>query len=77
MQLPGAICVQTKSGTRRLSWKAGQGVELKEGSPPAPPAGPDFSRIPATIGPALNPPLVADVDGDGRNEVDPLASGPR
>ena len=69
VKLPEAVFVQTKSGTRRLSWKAGEGVELKEGSPSAPPAGTDFSRIPATIGPVLNPPLVADVDGDGRNEV--------
>ena len=68
-KLPEAVFVQTKPGIRRLSWKAGQGVELKEGSPATPPAGPDFSRIPAAIGPALNPPLVADVDGDGRNEV--------
>ncbi len=63
------IYVQEKSGMRRLSWKSNQGVELKEGAPPAPPSGPDLSHIPATLGPALNPPLVADVDGDGRNEV--------
>ena len=64
-----AVFVQTKSGTRWLSWKVGQGIELQEGAPPAPPLGPDFSHIPAAIGPVLNPPLVADVDGDGRNEV--------
>ncbi|PWU09578.1 MAG: hypothetical protein C5B50_27080 [Verrucomicrobia bacterium] len=68
-KLPTSIFVQDKSGTRQLSWEAGQGVVLKEGSPPKPPAGPDFSRIPSTVGPALNTPLVADVDGDGRNEV--------
>jgi hypothetical protein len=34
-----------------------------------PPAGTDFSRVPATVGPVLNPPLVADIDGDRKNEV--------
>lgn len=68
-ELAKALFIQSKSGTQRLSWKAGNGIELTDGSPPAPPAGPDSSRIPATVGPALNSPLVADVDGDGRNEV--------
>ena len=69
LQPPDALFIQVKSGTRRLSRKAGQGVELVEGAPPASARAPDLSRIPATVGPALNPPLVADVDGDGRNEV--------
>jgi hypothetical protein len=64
-----AIFVRNKTGTRRLDWKTGTGIELSEGSPPTPPAGPDFSRIPAPVSPVLNPPLVADVDGDGKNEV--------
>ena len=68
-QMPEAVFVEDKSGTQRLSWAAGHGVVLKAGSPAKAAAGPDFSRIPPTIGPALNPPLVADVDGDGRNEV--------
>lgn len=68
-QLANAIFVQNKSVTQRLSWRAGKGVELAEGSPPASPAGLSFPRVPATVGPVLNPPLVADVDGDGKNEV--------
>jgi hypothetical protein len=68
-RLPEAIFIQSKAGTRRLSWKAGQGLELLPAALPAPPAGPDFSHLPQTVGPLLNPALVADVDGDGRNEV--------
>lgn len=68
-QLANAVFIRNKSGTRRLNWKRDRGVELEDGSPPAAPPGPDFSRIPATVGPALNPPLVADADGDGRNEL--------
>ncbi len=68
-QVPKQIFIQTKSGNKRLGWKKDEGVELTDGSPPAPPRGPDFSHVPATVGPALDPPLVADVDGDGRNEV--------
>jgi len=64
-----ALFVRDAATTRRLEWKVGQGVALREESPPTPPAGPDLSRIPATVGPALQPPLVADVDGDGSNEL--------
>ena len=67
--LAEGLFVSEGAGTRRLQWKSGSGVSLHEGKPPAPPAGPDLAHIPATIGPTLNPPLVADVDGDGRNEV--------
>jgi outer membrane protein assembly factor BamB len=69
VQIPKEVFVQTKAGTRRMTWQKGRGVELIDGSPAPPPAGADLSHIPATLGPALNAPLVADVDGDGRNEV--------
>jgi len=68
-ELSKDIFVQIRSGNKRLIWKDGKGIELTNGSPPARPLGPDFSRIPATVGPVLDPPLVADVDGDGKNEV--------
>lgn len=68
-QLREAVYVQTGGRTKRLAWQGGRGAVLTEEQPPAPPPPPDTSRIPATVGPALSPPLVADVDGDGRNEV--------
>jgi len=68
-QPASVIFIQSKSGSQRLNWTAGKGIELTDGSPPAPIPGPNFPRVLATVGPALNPPLVADVDGDGKNEV--------
>lgn len=68
-QLREAVYIQEAGKTQRLTWSANQGIALKAESPPAPPSGPDLSRIPATVGIALDPPLVADVDGDGKNEV--------
>ena len=69
IQPPQAVFVQRAGKTQRLTWKEDGGVVPVEGQPPPPPPPPDTSKIPATVGPRLGPPLVADVDGDGRNEV--------
>jgi len=47
---------------------AGTLVE-KPYTPPPPPPAPDFSRVPPILGPPPPPLLVADLDGDGRNEI--------
>ena len=51
-----------------MKWKA-DAIEVGAESPSAPRVGADLSRVPASIGPVLGSPLVADVDGDGKNEV--------
>lgn len=55
--------------TKKLAWEPNGGVRLAEAAAPAPPKGPDFSQIPQTAGVDVLPPLVGDVDGDGKNEV--------
>jgi hypothetical protein len=55
--------------TKRIDWKPDGGVDLVNATLPAPPKGPDFSKIPPTAGVQVSPPLVGDVDGDGKNEV--------
>jgi hypothetical protein len=67
-ELCDRIYVQEKGQSQRLTWETGK-VALRAEKPPTPPPGPDFSRIPATVGNILDPPLVADIDGDGKNEV--------
>jgi hypothetical protein len=67
--LPEAVFVQLEGSVKRLRWHAPEGIRLTDEQPPASPAPPTFPHLPATVGPALEPPLVADVDGDGRNEV--------
>jgi len=64
-----AVYVQEGGRTKRLVWQRDKGAVLMDEPPPATPPPPDLSRIPATVGPPLSPPLVADVDGDGKNEV--------
>lgn len=66
--LRSALFVEKQSGVSRLALKGAQFETLSE-LPPSPPKGPDLSRIPAAFGAALASPLVADVDGDGKNEV--------
>jgi hypothetical protein len=66
--LRDAIYVEEAGKAQRLAWEGGH-VATRAETLPAPPSGPDLSHIPATVGVALNPPLVADVDGDGQNEV--------
>src|SRR5262249_44839421 len=51
------------------AWDHARGASLSEYTPTAVPSGPDLSRIPLTVGPAVEPPLVADLDGDGKPEV--------
>jgi len=68
-QLSSAVFIKTRTATRRLRWNSSTGVELVDEAPTPPPPGPDLSHLPATVGPVLPPALVADVDGDGRNEV--------
>jgi outer membrane protein assembly factor BamB len=67
-ELQQALLVTTSTGVRRLAWGEGR-ITLAPYAPPAPPSGPDLSRIPARGGASLSSPLVADLDGDGRNEV--------
>src|SRR5262249_13388022 len=54
---------------KRLVWDAGRGARLLETDDSSSPPSPDTSRVPATAGPAIDPPLVADLDGDGIKEV--------
>jgi hypothetical protein len=53
----------------RLGWDDTHSVTLSDFPPPPEPAGPDLSRIPSTVGPTVEPPLVADLDGDDKKEV--------
>jgi hypothetical protein len=66
--LNSAIYVAEGGKAQRVAWKGDQAVLTGE-SPPTPPPAPDLSHLPQTVGVGLNPPLVADVDGDGQNEV--------
>jgi hypothetical protein len=68
-----SLLVRTAGGTRRLAWKEG-GARLEAWQAP-PHSGPDLSRVRAAVGARLQPPLVADVDGDGANEVLHLHAG--
>lgn len=61
------LLVRSGGGTRRLV-QAGGAISLADYDPPVV-RGPDLSRIKATVGLAVNPPLVADLDGDGTNEI--------
>jgi hypothetical protein len=63
------MLVNVAGKTQRLAWDAASGVALVDPATRSAPSGPDLSRIPASVGPAIEPPLVADVDGDGINEV--------
>ncbi len=67
-ELCDEIYVQMDGKSQRLVWE-GAKVALKAESPPKPPPGPDQSHIPATVGLPLDPPIIADIDGDGKNEV--------
>src|SRR5579884_283252 len=68
-QLREAVYVQTGGSTKRLKWDVSKQIRLADGSPAAPPPAPTFPHLPAHVGLPLNAPLVADVDGDGKNEV--------
>lgn len=61
------VFVQTATGVQRVVNNAGV-YSLVDGGPPQPPVV-DVSRIPPLVGPPLEPPVVADVDGDGRHEI--------
>ena len=63
------LLVRVAAGVRELGWETGTGVILRDWKPPATPRGPDLSRVPARGYPAVTVPLVADLDGDGRNEI--------
>ncbi|MCW3098100.1 MAG: hypothetical protein JWL77_3718 [Chthonomonadaceae bacterium] len=67
-KLRDAVYVEGAGQSQRIVWDKAQ-VALRSEAPPSLPPGPDLSHIPAAAGAALEPPLVADVDGDGRNEV--------
>lgn len=64
-----AAYVQIGGETKRLLGDRAQGIRLAAEKPPAAPPPPDASHIPAKVGVPILPPLVADVDGDGKNEV--------
>lgn len=66
--LPSTIYVQSGDKKQRLQFAGGKVTLLAE-APPAPPPPPNLSKIPGTLGPFLQPPLVADIDGDGKPEV--------
>jgi hypothetical protein len=63
------MAVVVSGHTKRLMWTAGRGARLVQIADASQTPGPDLSRIPATVGPTVGPPLVADLDGDGVNEV--------
>jgi VCBS repeat protein/FG-GAP repeat protein len=63
------MAVRVDGRLKRLVWDSGRGARLAEVSDAPLPPSPDTSRIPATVGPAVDPPLVADLDGDGINEL--------
>lgn len=63
-----AVYVQEQGQSQRLIRESGR-IILKAESPPTPLPRPNTSRIPAAVGQPLDPPLVADIDGDGKNEV--------
>jgi outer membrane protein assembly factor BamB len=61
------VFVQTAAGVQHMTHENGV-YALVDGGPPNPPAV-DVSRIPLLVGPTIEAPLVADIDGDGRSEV--------
>jgi hypothetical protein len=70
---PEPFLVRASDRTRRLVWKEGAWRMEAWQAPPA--SGPDLSRVHAEAGVVVQPPLVADVDGDGANEVIHLHAG--
>jgi hypothetical protein len=62
------VDVQTGAGVRTLGWREGRVSLMLPPSSPIPRAA-TFAPLPAEVGAAVLPPLVADVDGDGRNEL--------
>jgi hypothetical protein len=66
--LHDTLLVERAGRAERLAWEGGKVALLPETPPPPAPKF-DLSHIPATVGIGVDPPLVADVDGDGRNEI--------
>src|SRR6185503_5790098 len=71
---PESLLVRAGDRTRRLTWRAGEGISLADYTAP-PSKAPDLSRIQVAAGLAVQPPLAADLDGDGRNEIIQTAAG--
>jgi hypothetical protein len=67
------LLVRKGTALRRVVSRAGT-IQLEEWQA-AVVAGPDLSHVRAAVGPVLQAPLVADVDGDGKNEVIHLHAG--
>ncbi len=64
-----AAYVAVGNEQKRITMDKGGTVVLLDERPPAPPRHRSFPKVPANISNQIDAPLVADVDGDGKNEV--------